>query len=170
MNINGVWEIIPLLTQGYIRCLNNLKHKIKGQDLEASEEFILTIRRALIILYKNFEFIKNNLTNPKFDIIDFLKLEDNKSGNSLIYKVFEYSQEIKNEATSNTFFKYEIKIGPIGPVVMYSGSLQMANFHQVCSYLLLFKHHLPRIKNWKYFLFFLQYIRILCCQFHIQLI
>ena len=161
-SIDSEWEFIPLLTQGYVRCLNNLK-KGFGHDMEASELFHNIIRRILLLSYENIDLINRDFNdNLNFNILKFLigKDTETRADGSFLSKIFDAFSETdnKDEITANVNVKYEIKIGTKGHAVMYHVSFRINSFIQFQSYIIMLSHLLPRLKNFKSFIFFLNYM------------
>ena len=160
-DINCEWEIIPLLVQGYLRCLNCLKNPIRGQDEQATADFLYIIREILSIFRENMDFIENNISNQDFNIIGFLKDTDNNgSKKPYLSKIFDYFDDIESKDNidnidSYSCIKYEIKLGP---VVMYHIPISVGNYMQIYAYLFMFKKLLPLLNKKNAFTFFLIYM------------
>ena len=160
-HISSYWEYIPLLAQGYVRCLNNLK-KTFSHDKEASGLLLGIERRISLLSSRNIGLIKSCFNdNSSFNVLKFLIDKDTETAEeAVLYKLFSSFSETKNknEITANINVKYEIKIGPNGHAVMYDVSFRINSFIQIQSYIIMLAHILPRFNNYKSFLFFLGYM------------
>ena len=161
-NIDSEWEFIPLLVQGYVRCLGCLKKWWFGHDKEASEFLLGIVSKILLLFFENIDLILNQLkTDANFNVLNFLIDKDtgNQGEDAFLGKIFHSFSETKNrnEIFANVHSKYEIKISPHGPVVMYNVFL-MNSFIQVQSFVAMLSHLLPRLNKAKSFIFFLCYM------------
>jgi len=160
--VNSYLELIPLLIQGYIRCLNNLK-KTFGHDKESSEFLLSFVERILMLSNRNIDLIRDYFNeSDSFNVLNFIidKDTENMGDEAFLHKIFSSFSETKNknEIVANVNIKYEIKIGQNGNAVMYDVSFRINNFIQVQSYIRMLAHLLPRLNNFKMFLFFLSYM------------
>lgn len=161
-NLDSYWEFIPLLVQGYIRCLNNLK-TVSGHDKNTSDLFYKIVKRILLLSYENIDSIEKCFKDDNsFNILSYLIGKDieTKKGEAFLSEVFNSFIETKNrnEITADVDVKYEIKISTNGRVVMYCVSPKISNFIQIQSYIIMIAHLLPRLNSFKSFIFLLNYM------------
>lgn len=155
-------EIIPLLVQGYVRCLNTCKSSFFSHDKKESETLHYIIRRILLVAWKNIDLIQENYEKfgYKFDIIEFIKMLDKKWEIEEVLSILDAFQRTDNikEISSNVYVKYEVKVGERGTVIMYHPSRRINSFIQITSYIILLKTLLPRLNNFNVLMFFIKYM------------
>ncbi len=159
-NLNSEFEYIPLLAQGYVRCIFSLKYGFFKHDESATKVLRVLVREILSLSADNIVEIKSGFNlDSKFDVTSLLKNKSEKGGGNFhsFISSFERVQNEK-ELPASVSVNYEIKIDSKGSMVMYHTPARMTNIIQIQAYVLMLAYLLSRFGGFDSFLFFYNYM------------
>lgn len=140
------FDRINILTQSYLRVLNNLKTSQGEEDSTYTNllrQFVAAIRSHYTVMLESGDAAQRIiLGNPSLLDLIHSQEESMAATERPISAALEQYVEVGNEARFNKEISvtFQLIYGPLGPAVMYGTSMHMNSFIQVQAYLLLMKH------------------------------